>query len=240
MIDHPLTGALAVLSQFLVADATFGDTLHRLAELTVDAVPPIAAAGMSMLDRNGRPTTAVFTDPAAPEIDEAQYRTGAGPCLDAWRQRRPISIGDTTDRGGRYDEFKGSCVDHGVFSTLSLPMIAGDKALGALNVYAREKCAFSDADVAATTNFAAVASAVLANATAYWGALELGQQLRQAMQSRAVIEQAKGMLMASSPELTADDAFAVLVRASQRENSKLRDVAQRIVDRRPPPSTSRG
>jgi AmiR/NasT family two-component response regulator len=76
------------------------------------------------------------------------------------------------------------------------------------------------------------ASVVLANATAYWGAQELGEQLTAAMQSRAIIEQAKGILMGQSPDLDADGAFAVLRRASQRENVKLRDIAQRIVSER--------
>ena len=74
---------------------------------------------------------------------------------------------------------------------------------------------------------------MLANAVAYWGAYDLSQQLTEAMQSRAVIEHAKGMLMAKSPHLSPDDAFDVLRRAWQRENVKLRAIAQRIVDRRP-------
>ena len=74
---------------------------------------------------------------------------------------------------------------------------------------------------------------MLVNASAYWQATQLGEQLSQAMQSRAVIEQAKGILMARSPQMTADDAFELLRKASQRENIKLRDIAQRIVDRKP-------
>ena len=70
------------------------------------------------------------------------------------------------------------------------------------------------------------------NASAYWQATQLSEQLGQAMQSRAVIEQAKGILMARSPHLEADEAFDLLRKASQRENVKLRDIAQRIVDRR--------
>lgn len=64
--------------------------------------------------------------------------------------------------------------------------------------------------------------------------MELGEGLSEAMKSRAVIEQAKGILMASSRDVDADSAFDLLRRASQRENLKLRDIAQRIVDRRPP------
>ena len=74
---------------------------------------------------------------------------------------------------------------------------------------------------------------MLVNASAFWEAAQLGDQLGQAMQSRAVIEQAKGILMARSPQVSAEDAFDLLRKASQRENVRLRDIAQRIVDRRP-------
>jgi AmiR/NasT family two-component response regulator len=75
---------------------------------------------------------------------------------------------------------------------------------------------------------------VIANSQAYWGALELSEQLNEAMASRAVIEQAKGILMARDPGLDAAAAFEMLRSASQRENVKLRDIAREVVDRRPP------
>jgi AmiR/NasT family two-component response regulator len=84
-------------------------------------------------------------------------------------------------------------------------------------------------------DLAAAAGSVLDNVWAYWSAFDLSQQLSEAMQSRAVIEQAKGILMARSPAMTADEAFELLRKASQRENIKLRTLAQRIVDRKLPP-----
>ncbi len=131
-----------------------------------------------------------------------------------------------------YPEFARAARAHGVGSVLSLPLVAGDVGLGALNLYAPAGMAFSTEDEAVGLELAAAAAIVLANASAYWGASLLGEQLTEAMRSRAVIEQAKGMLMARSPELSPDDAFDLLRRASQRENVKLREIAQRIVDRK--------
>ena len=74
---------------------------------------------------------------------------------------------------------------------------------------------------------------MLANVSAYWTAFELGENLSKAMETRAGIEQAKGMLMATAPELSPDGAFDLLRQASQRENVKLRDVAERILHRKP-------
>ena len=239
MLSEAPAQALRALSQFLVAERSMGETLLRVSEITTDAVPSAEMAGITMLGANGRPTTAVFTDKEAPEIDTAQYESGAGPCLDAWRSRQVVRIDEMAGAGDRYPEFARAAKAHGVESVLSLPLVAGTTGLGALNLYARQVAGFTAADEQLGTELAATASIVLANASAYWEASQLSEQLGQAMRSRAVIEQAKGILMARSPEMSADDAFDVLRKASQRENVKLRDIAQRIVERKGGPGELR-
>jgi GAF domain-containing protein len=224
--------ALRALGHFLVADRSIGDTLLEVSRITTKAMPAAEMAGISLLGADGKATTGVFTDEAAPEIDEGQYRSGRGPCLDAWREKRVVRIDDLSDAGDRYPEFVKAAQAHGIQSTLSLPLIAGDEGLGALNLYASVIGGFSQEDEDVGLDLAGAAAIVLANAGAYWQAAQLSEQLTEAMKSRAVIEQAKGMLMAQTPHLSAEDAFDLLRRASQRENLKLRDIAQRIVDRR--------
>jgi transcriptional regulator with GAF, ATPase, and Fis domain len=214
-----------------VTETTVGEALQRIAEITLEAIPAAEVVGMSMLGEDGRPTTAVYTDPESPAIDEAQYREGKGPCLDAWRHNAPFRLPRIEDYADKYPAFARACLDHGVRSTLSLPMAAGDVAVGAVNLYARVHEAFGDDDESVGRDLAAAGSAVLGNVSAYWTALELSQNLNEAMKSRAVIEQAKGMLMAGTPGLTAEGAFDMLRRASQRENVKLREIAARIVGR---------
>ena len=209
-----------------------GETLLQVSRITTDAVPAAEMAGITMLGDHGKPTTAVFTDPEAPAIDAAQYESGAGPCLDAWRERRVVRVNDMASASSQYPEFAKAAGSHRVESVLSLPLVAGTNGLGALNLYARKPAGFTDDDEALGIELASAAAVVLANASAYWEASQLGEQLGQAMRSRAVIEQAKGILMARSPELSPDDAFDVLRKASQRENVKLREIAQRIVDRK--------
>ncbi|MBW3546582.1 MAG: GAF and ANTAR domain-containing protein [Actinobacteria bacterium] len=232
-MSQPRSQALHALSQFLVADVPMGDALRQVADISVAALPGADFAGITMLDDEERPTTAVFTDEQSPEIDQAQYETGRGPCLDAWRTKRVVRLDDLERVDADYDEYAQACLDHGIRSTLSMPLVAADRGVGAINFYSATTAAFSTEDEELAADLAGAASAVLANAVSYWGAYDLSQQLTEAMQSRAVIEQAKGMLMAKSPELSPDDAFDLLRRASQRENVKLRDIAQRIVDRRP-------
>lgn len=236
MSQSPAGEALKALSRFLVAESSMGDTLLRVSEITTDAMPAAEMAGIAMLGEDGRPTTGVFTDQQAPEIDSAQYESGKGPCLDAWRQGRVVRLDDMADASDRYPEFAKAARNHGVESSLSLPLLAGGQGMGALNMYSRVRGGFSPGDEAIGTDLAAAAAIVLANASAYWGAAQLNEQLTEAMRSRAVIEQAKGILMARSPEITPDGAFDMLRRASQRENVKLRDIAQRIVDRKSAPA----
>lgn len=228
--------ALSALARFQISALNVGETLQRIADVTLEALPSAAIAGMTVLGEDERPTTAIYTDEDSPEIDEAQYREGKGPCLDAWRQKRVVAVDRVDDWAEQYPGFAAACREHGVLSTLSLPMLSGDVALGAMNLYARVENGFSDDDEALGGDLAAAAGSVLGNVSAYWTAFDLGQQLNQAMASRAVIEQAKGMLMARDQRLSADDAFDLLRKASQRENVKLRVIAERIVERRLPAS----
>jgi GAF domain-containing protein len=111
---------------------------------------------------------------------------------------------------------------------LSFPLAIDDRPLGAMNLYARTERAFADTDLETGALFASQAAIVLGNAQVYWDARDLSARLGEAMKSRAIIEQAKGMLMAAQ-HCDEDHAFDLLVRASQRENLKLRDIAARIV-----------
>ncbi len=226
--QEPLSQSLSALSRFFVGDGTLQDTLHRVAHHAEEAVPGAAMTGITMLV-DGRAKTAVFTDEAAPEIDSAQYETGVGPCLDSFRHRRIFRIDDTT-KDDQWAAFSEAAAAYGIRSTLSIPLVANHEGLGALNFYCRTPNGFSEEDEEVAAQFGIQAAIVLANAQAYWDAHQLSQNLATAMQSRAVIEQAKGILMGAQ-RCSADEAFQILVRASQRENRKLREIAEDIVGR---------
>ena len=110
-----------------------------------------------------------------------------------------------------------------------LPLVVDQRAIGALNLYSRQEGGFDEDDRETAELFASQAAIVLANSQAFWDARALNIGLGEAMKNRAVIEQAKGILMARQ-QCGEEEAFDLLVRASQRENIKLRTVAQRIVD----------
>src|SRR4051794_11430954 len=226
MADGPLGESLAALSRFLVGENTVEETLQRVSDLTVQAVPAADLVGITMIV-DGRRRTAVFTDPLAPEIDQAQYDTGEGPCLDAFEQQQIFGI-ESTSEDGPWPAFRRSAAEHGIGSTLSLPMAVDSKAVGALNLYSRQERAFDQDAADRGAEFASQAAAVLLNANAYWDARALNGRLGEAIEHRGDIEQAKGLLMAAQ-RCTSDQAFEILVLASQRENIPLRDIAARIV-----------
>jgi len=216
------------MSRFFVGDATVEETLRKVSELACAALPGAAMVGMTMLVE-GRARTAVFTDDEAPEIDATQYATGSGPCLDAFRHLQVYRI-DDMDGDRQWAAFSQAAAAHGIRSSMSVPLLARHEGVGALNFYSRLPAAFSDDDVEVGLQFATHAAIVLTNAQAFWDAQQLGQDLSAAMASRATIEQAKGILMGAQ-RCTSEEAFQNLVRASQRDNRKLREVAQQIVAR---------
>lgn len=227
-MDDSTAESLAALTRFIVGDARFDETLQRVAELARQAVAPASMAGITMVV-DDRARTAFFTNDEVPDIDRAQYDVGEGPCLESFRTGEVVAI-ESTLEDGRWPEFCRTAAAHGVRSTLSVPLLAGDASLGALNLYALEPSAFTAEQAEQASLFAAQAAVVLANTQAYWDAFDYRQRLGVAMEARSVIEQAKGITMAQS-RVGSHQAFELLRRASQRENRRLRDLAAEIVPR---------
>lgn len=220
-----LARAIREMGQFSVVDDSMTEMLHRLATLANDTVEGSDIVGLTM-EVDGKLGTPVFTDEESPEIDSVQYRTGTGPCVDTYRDGVVNSI-PSTRRDTRWRPFSEACVAHGVLSTLSVPVMSKADKLAAMNFYARGEGAFGSEAEEFALAFAAQAGVVISNSRAYWSARHLGEQLNEALQTRVVIEQAKGLLMSTGK--TGEQAFEILKRASQRQNRKLRDVAADLI-----------
>jgi GAF domain-containing protein len=225
--DH-LSEGIAELSRLLVNEEALDDTLQRVADLACRTLEGADVAGVTML-RDGKPTTTVYTDPTSPEVDSAQYETGVGPCLDAFRHQQVFRI-HSTEEDEQWKAFSEACVAHGIMSTMSLPLGVRGKGIGALNLYSKQPAAFSEDDEQLGMMFATQASVALANAQLYDSTYRMTQQLQEALTSRATIDQAKGILMRDHG-VGAEEAFNILRTTSQKENRKLRELAQEMVDR---------
>jgi GAF domain-containing protein len=215
------------LSQVVLADRSLDDVLGEVTDIAARGIPGAESTSITLV-RGEKAFTAAHTGEIALAADELQYERGYGPCMDAGRAGVVIRIDDMRSEQ-RYPDYTLRVVEVGVRSSLSMPLPYQGSAIGALNIYSTRPQAFSsvESEEAATAVAEAVAVAV-ANADAHDRLAEHARNMRLAMESRAVIEQAKGVLMAQRG-VDAEQAFEILRQASQRSNRKLRDVAAGIV-----------
>ena len=178
--------------------------------------------------RDGRPVTVASSDALASQVDEVQYGGGQGPCLQSLATGEVVAVPDLAEER-RWGGYPARALAYGIGSSLSLPLRSDGQTIAALNLYSRSAHAFDEpAELARATALAAQGSAVLGVALHQAQQAQLTEQLRAALSSRSVIDQAIGIVMAQQ-RCTASAAFAVLRGASQTRNRKLRDIATDIV-----------
>ncbi|AGZ41603.1 GAF and ANTAR domain-containing protein [Actinoplanes friuliensis] len=216
----------AELGRIKLSDTDLDGVLDRVAGLAKAKLPGAAEVSITLVPRTG-PHTAAFTGDTALQLDEVQYRKGTGPCLDAAAGQATVSVPDTTD-DDRWDGWAAHASAAGIGSSLSVGLPILDTIDGAVNIYGRRRHAFDDATIRLARTFAGYAGTALANAHLYDSTASLAQHMQAAMENRAVIEQAKGIIMGER-RCTADEAFAILTRASQDSNRKVREVAAALV-----------
>ncbi|WP_045745393.1 GAF and ANTAR domain-containing protein [Actinoplanes rectilineatus] len=218
--------ALSALGHIRFSETSRDDFVGRVAALAVQLVPGAGEVSITLLGERG-PFTAAATGDVASRLDERQYHARTGPCLDAAADRSTVSVPDTaTDT--RWGHWSSHAAAAGMGSVLSVGLTTAGTRGGSLNIYARPAAAFSAGATETAQAYAGYASVALDNARVFFDAVALAAQLREAMGSRAVIEQAKGVIIAQR-RCTPDEAFAHLTKVSQDSNRKLRDVAATIV-----------
>ena len=230
MVQEALRDDVAVqfadMTHLLLSDQTVDSVLELVATLAKQTVPQTIGVGVTLL-RETKFVTAAYTDEIVCTVDGHQYQAGEGPCLDAARENQRYEI---TDMAGetRWPRYTPSAADDGISSSLSLPLAARDAPIGALNLYSNRVGAFGNAGETATV-FAEHASVILANAQEYTSTTQVNDQLKEALKTRELIGEAKGILM-ERERITEDEAFDMLRRISQHQNIKLKTIAQEVVD----------
>ena len=225
--EETLDASLHALARILFAGRTAESTLEAVAHLAQRSIPGCEAASVTIVD-GGKPQTTVSTAEIAVAIDSHQYAKDEGPCLEAIRTQTVVRV-DSFDEETRWPRFVPAVLAHGVNSSLSLPLVALDEPVAALNLYSRNHAGFVNAEPVGRV-FADQAAITLANATAYHRATELARNLALALEHRDVIGQAKGILIAQDG-VSSEEAFDTLRRASQRSNRKVYELAADIVAR---------
>jgi GAF domain-containing protein len=189
------------------------------------AIPGSDATSITLI-RDERAFTAAYDGQMAMDADELQYQRGHGPCMDAGRAGELFVIDDMRTEE-RWPDYARHAAERGVGSSLSVPLPFQGASIGALNNYAVRPHAFADTAIRSGEEVAAFVAIAVGNAEATARATTDVANMRQAMVSRAVIEQAKGILM-ERYKVTAEQAFTLLTHASQRTNVKLREVAEEL------------
>jgi transcriptional regulator with GAF, ATPase, and Fis domain len=215
------------LRRFLVGDDDLTVMLTKITMISTETVPGCDLASITMFNYGG-PYTPVYTDKKALGLDKCQYTLGDGPCLAAIRHQGVEHL--RTDSDERWPTFNAAARDAEVLSVLSAPLVRSGNAVGGLNMYSESIHEYDAVARQTASLFADQIGLAAANASMYAESYEVSQQLREAMEYRAEIEQAKGILMAAQ-RCGPDEAFDILRRASQNQNRKLRAIAIEIVSR---------
>jgi GAF domain-containing protein len=217
------------LSKVVFADRTLTEILTDITAIAVRGIPGAEASSITLL-RDDKAFTAAHCGEMALAADEVQYAHGHGPCMDAGRGGVLLRVDDMRTEQRWPDYVAHVVATTPLRSSLSVPLPYQGASIGALNNYSTRPSAFaSPASIRAGTDVAEVIAVAVANADAHAQLFDQARNMRLAMESRATIEQAKGVLMAQR-QLTAEQAFEILREASQRYNRKLRDIAFGIVE----------
>ena len=218
---------LAQLAGLVLSEPDVDAALTRVTQVAVAVVSACDGASLTMR-RAGVPHAPAASDAWASDLDELQFAEQEGPCLNCLREG---SVMRSRDLGSdeRFPSYGPRAAERGARSALSLPLAADGRTVGALNLYSRQVDGFDREALAVGELLAAHAALAVQAAMAYYSSRDLAEQMRTAMASRALIEQAKGVLVAQE-QVSAEQAFERLVRRSQNANRKLRDVAAEVVD----------
>ena len=221
-----VTSVMADLIAALETDAGGVEVLNAICAEAVRVVPGADMASITAIRETGA-ATAAYTDERALRVDLVQYQAGVGPCLEAAATGRTVRV-STETASELWPEFVASAKHFGVRSYLAAPLRVDELLTGAINLFGFEDHGFREVDSKLLELYAAVVTFGLRTNRRYRETREMADHLETAMLSRAVIEQAKGILMAIH-KITDEQAMERLIARSQRANIKLRDVATDFV-----------
>jgi hypothetical protein len=230
----PLGQQFATLTYSLLDAETVDDVLDQVVRATVGVVPEAEIVSVTLRSPDGRFHTPVETGAVAYDLDQLQYELGEGPCLDAAIPGGPaVSFCDDLTTTASWPKFAAGAVELGVRAVLSTALIPAPVApqqSGALNIYSRSPHGLDNVDWDVVLLLATHASLALAGTEAVTRAQLKEAHLAKAIDSRDVIGQAKGIIMARRG-VQADEAFDLLRRASQELNVKLVELAETLTER---------
>jgi GAF domain-containing protein len=214
---------MAELARHMAAPRGVHEVLADVTAAAVELIPRAHVSGVLLLKKGGEFESLADTQDLAAQLDQLQRQFGEGPCAEAALEETIVRSDDLRDEP-RWPQYAPAAVQRGVLGSLSFKLYTADRTAGALNLFSFDAGPW---DVEAET----IGSVLAAHAAAAILAVRHGEQLHSALSTRDRIGQAKGIIM---ERFGVDDvrAFELLRKLSQESQTKLVDIAQRVVDTR--------
>ena len=223
-----LSSTFVELTDTMVTGFDVIDFFHVLTGRSVELLD-VAAAGLLLADPRGELRVVAASSEATRLLELFQLQSDQGPCLDCFRSGQPVACADLAAGAQRWPRFAGAARDAGFGAVQALPMRLRDQVIGALNLFRAAPGPFDPASVRVGQALADVATISLLNQRSTARSDILNKQLQAALDSRVVIEQAKGKL-AERLGLDVDHAFELLRSAARDRNLRLADLARAVID----------
>jgi GAF domain-containing protein len=225
--ERVLLQALTEFTGTLVTGYAVSDALIQLSDHAA-ATLEAAGAGVSFADDTQVLRFATATSNALTAVEREQERLQQGPCMDAFQSRTTVTS-DDIERDTRWPDLRPALQTASFRSAAAIPLCSGDTCLGSLNVYHSETRHWNADDLRAAELLAAMATSYVRNASELAQAERTREQLQHALESRVVIEQAKGMI-AKANQIPVDRAFQLLRNHARTRNARIHDVARAVVE----------
>jgi GAF domain-containing protein len=220
---------LSAFARRLVSDYRISDALH---DLVIGSRQVLEITGVGVSLATEQRIEYVTADPGqiAP-LERVQQDTQAGPCIDAYRSGQPVLVPDLGAEGQRWPAIAAAAAQAGLIAVAGIPMLLDGVILGVVNLYHNERHDWGDDEVRIAQLLAAMATGYVVNAQRFDRVRHTAEQLQEALDSRVVIEQAKGMLAADAG-ISIDEAFNRLRIHARKHQAALRSVAEAVVNLR--------
>lgn len=216
------------LADTMVAEYDVIELLHTLADRTVELLDA-DAAGLMLADQRGQLRVLASTTEEARVLELFQLQNSEGPCLSCYESAEPVVNVDIGEAEARWPRLTSAAADAGYRSVHALPLRLRRQVIGAMNLFCAEQSTLSEDDLAVGQALADVATIGLLQERAVRQQEVLAEQLQGALNSRVLIEQAKGML-AERAGIGIDEAFTRMRAHSRRTSRPLRTIATSVVD----------
>jgi len=227
--EQRINEAFVTLADTLIADYDVIDMLHTLLEVCVNLLE-VDAGGLLLADENAELQLVASTSEQVGLVEVMQVDAGIGPCVECYRSGRVVSVSDIDAERARWPEFSAAAHSQGFRAVHATPLRLRGQVLGAMNLFSAKPGALNDPDIAVAQALADVATiSILQERTARESTI-VTEQLQRALESRVLIEQAKGVLAAMGMT-DVDEAFVALRNHARRNNLSLRTVAEGVTNR---------